>query len=162
MNVVKTLLMFAIATIAFPVSEAAAEKCNGYVITKSLKPVLLREAADGSKVQWFSSEGMVITVSPENHPTNRANRLCGGAMKIAPDGKSGSGMGSCTYTDLDGDAYHLNWEATFAGGTWKVVGGTGKFEKYTAQGTFTPTKRYQNAWGSLTWEGECNIPKQSG
>ncbi len=30
MKIVKTLLMFAIATMAFPVSEAAAEKCNGY------------------------------------------------------------------------------------------------------------------------------------
>ena len=138
-------------------SQALAEKCNGYVISKSLKPIFMREAPDGSKISWYSSEGIFVVLNPANHPANGVNRICGGGLKIEPDGKSGWGMGSCSYTDMEGDVYHLSWQSTFVEGTWKIEGGTGKFEKFAGQGTFKPAKRFQNSWGTSIWEGECSL-----
>lgn len=159
MKFVKSFLVLSSAMIALAANDALAEKCNGYVISEPLKPILLRKAADGSKVMWMSSEGVFIVAKPANHPANLVGRVCGGGFKIAPDGKSGSGQGSCAYADHDGDAFHLNWQTTFIAGTWKLAGGTGKFENFSGEGTFRPSKKFENMWSSSTWEGECNLRK---
>jgi hypothetical protein len=161
MKVVKTIVVLGATMVALAANEALAEKCNGHVISKPLKPILMREAPDGSKVQWFSSEGMFVVANPNNHPANLVNRVCGGGFKITPDGKSGSGKGSCSYADLDGDVFHLAWQSTFTEGTWEIVEGTGtgKFKNFSGQGIFRPMKRFENFWGGSTWEGECNLPK---
>ncbi len=159
MKIVKTIIVLGAAAVALAANDVLAEKCSGYVVSTPLKPILLREASDGSKVQWFSSEGIFIVARPENHPADRVNRVCGGGFKVVPDGKSGSGMGSCSYTDMDGDVFHLAWQSTFTEGTWKIVGGTGKFEEFSGHGTFKPAKRFEKFWGSSTWEGECDLPK---
>lgn len=160
MNMLKTIIVLGSAAIWSTANGAMAEKCNGHVISKPLSPILLRAAPDGSKVQWFSSEGIFIVTNPENHPANWTNRVCGGGFKVAPDGKSGTGIGSCTYADLDGDIFHLAWQMTFTGGTWSITEGTGtgKFTKLSGHGTFKPKKRFDNQWGGSTWEGECNLP----
>jgi len=156
-KIVMGAAVFGIAAVALVASDALAEKCSGYVVSKASSPILMREAPDGSKVQWHSGEGIFVVASPDNHPANGVNRVCGGGLKIAPDGKSGWGMGSCSYTDMDGDVFHLSWQSTFVEGTWNIEGGTGKFEKFTGHGTFRPAKRYQNFWGTSTWEGECSL-----
>ncbi len=157
MKTSKNLIVIGTIAFALMTTDALAEKCNGYVVSKASESVLLRKADDGSKVLWVSSEGYGIVINPANHPANQVTRICGGGFRIAPDGKSGSGMGACSYTDRDADVYHLAWEGNFTEGTWKVVGGTGKFEKYSANGTFTLTKRFDNGWGDARWEGECSF-----
>ena len=161
MKMLKTIVVLGIATFGFTANDAFAAKCNGHVISKPLNPIFLREAPDGSKVQWLSSEGIFIVSNPANHPANWVNRVCGGGFKIAPDGKSGAGEGSCSYADLDGDVFHLGWQSTFAEGTWRIVEGTGtgKFTNFSGRGTFRPKKRFENFWGGSTWEGECNLPE---
>jgi len=145
--------------VALAATDALAEKCSGYVTSKALDPILMREAPDGSKVVWISSEGTFIVSEPANHPANLVNRVCGGGFKIAPDGKSAAAVGTCSYADMDGDAFHLSWQSTFVEGTWKILGGTGKFEKFTGQGTFRPAKKYDNSWSVSMWEGECSLPE---
>jgi hypothetical protein len=157
MKFVKIGAVLGAVTIALAANDALAEQCNGYVVSKPLPTILLRDAPDGSKVKWFSSEGIFIVDNPKDHPANRLNRVCGGGFKIAPDGKSGLGVGSCTYTDFAGDVFHLSWQSTFIEGTWTIIGGSGKFEKFSGQGTFKPTKKFENFWGSTTWEGECSL-----
>ena len=157
MTFIKKIALIGATTIALSSNEALAEPCNGHVISKPLPSILLKEAPDGSKATWVSSEGLFIVASPQDHPANWVNRVCGGGFKIAPDGKSGEGMGTCVYADMDGDVFHLAWESTFVEGTWKITGGTGKFENISGSGTFKPKKRYDNSWGGSTWEGECNL-----
>lgn len=144
--------------IVLAANGAAAESCNGYVTSNSLDPILLRKAPDGSKTVWLSSEGIFIVMQPAEHPANLVNRVCGGGFKIAADEKSGAGVGTCAYTDLDGDVFHVSWQSTFVEGTWKIVGGTGKFQGFSGQGTFRPTRKYDNAWSISLWEGECSLP----
>ena len=122
MKFVKFGAVLGAVTIALAANDALAEQCSGYVVSKPLPPIALRDAPDGSKVKWFSSEGIFIVDSPKDHPANRVNRVCGGGFKIAADGKSGLGVGSCTYTDFAGDVFHLSWQSTFIEGTWKIIG----------------------------------------
>jgi len=152
---------FALGYVIFALAgnDALAEKCNGYVVSEPLEPILIRKAADGSKVMWISSNGVFIVANPSNHPANLVGRVCGGGFKITPDGKSGLGQGACTYADKEGDAFHLSWQSTFVKGTWKLAGGTGKFESISGEGTFRPSGKFENMWSSSIWEGNCYIRK---
>lgn len=151
------LVVFATALFGLVAVDASAEPCSGHVISKPLPTITLREAPDGSKAVWVSSEGLFIVSKPKNHPANWVNRVCGGGMKIAANGQGAAGEGSCSYADMDGDIFHLAWQLSASKGTWQVTSGTGKFEDMSGSGTFKPMKRYDNLWGGSTWEGECNL-----
>ncbi len=157
MITLKSAVALGFALTAFTVNDAWAEKCNGYVVSKALSPITMREAPDGSKVKWIGSEGLFIVLNPANHPANMVNRICAGGIKIAADGKSGAAVGSCTYTDMAGDVFHLSWQSGFTEGTWEIVSGTGKFASMSGSGKFWPSKRFDNQWGKSTWEGECDL-----
>jgi len=158
MDIMKTIIVMEIFALALTAHDVSAEECNGYVTSKALDPILLRKEPDGSKAAWISSEGIFIISKPANHPANLVNRVCGGGFKIAPDDSSGAAIGSCSYADLDGDVFHVSWQSTFVEGTWEIVGGTGKFENFSGQGTFRPSKKYDNGWSISEWEGECDLP----
>ena len=159
MKFLKSAAVLGLALTAFTANDAWAEKCNGYVVSKALSSITMREAPDGSKVKWIGSEGLFIVQNPANHPANMVNRICAGGIKIAPDGKSGAAVGSCAYTDMAGDVFHLNWQSGFTEGTWEIVSGagTGKFAGMIGSGKFFPSKRFDNHWGKSTWEGECSF-----
>ena len=157
MRILKSAVTFGFALTAITATDAWAEKCNGYVVSKALAPITMREAPDGTKVKWIASEGLFIVLNPANHPANMVNRICAGGIRIAPDGKSGAALGSCTYADMEGDVFHLNWQSGFTEGTWEMISGTGKFAGLTGSGKFWPSKRFDNHWGKSTWEGECAL-----
>ena len=159
MNNLKSLVALGLVLTAFTANNAWAEKCNGYVVSKALSPITMREAPDGSKVKWVGSEGLFIVLNPTDHPANMVNRICAGGIKIAADGKSGAAVGSCTYTDMAGDVFHLSWQSCFTEGTWEIVSGTGtgKFAGMSGSGKFWPSKPFDNQWGKSTWEGECSL-----
>ena len=157
MNTLKSVAALSLALAVFATNNAWAEKCNGYVISKALAPITMREAPDGSKVKWVGSEGVFVVLNPPNHPANLVNRVCAGGIKIAPDGKSGAAAGSCAYTDMVGDVFHLNWQSGLSEGTWEIVSGSGKFAGLAGNGKFWPSKRFDNLWGTSIWEGECSF-----
>ncbi|MDX2316248.1 MAG: hypothetical protein QNL90_19470 [Gammaproteobacteria bacterium] len=159
MKSLKSAVALGLVLTAFTANNAWAETCNGYVVSKALTPITMREAPDGSKVKWIGSEGLFIVLNPANHPANMVNRICAGGIKIAADGKSGAAVGSCTYTDMAGDVFHLSWQSGFTEGTWEIVSGTGtgKFAGLSGSGKFWPSKPFDNQWGKSSWEGECSL-----
>ena len=157
MNILKSVVIFGVALTGLTSEAAWAEKCNGYVVSKAFSPITMRTAPDGSTVKWVGSEGLFIVLNPTDHPANMTNRICTGGIKIAPDGKSGDAVGSCTYADMDGDVFHLYWQSGFAEGSWEIVSGTGKFSGLSGRGKFWPSKRFDNLWGKSTWEGKCSF-----
>lgn len=142
-------------------TSVRAESCNGYVAFRNEPPILLKKTAAGASIYWFTSQRTNIVVHPENSPSNRTTGVCSGGWTIAADGKTGAGAGFCTNVTPNGDVFHQTYEGTFAGGTWKVVGGTGKFANYKGNGTWEGVGIYtfDNMWRSHTWKGECNFPK---
>jgi hypothetical protein len=81
---------------------------------------------------------------------------CVGTFLTAPDGKT-QGSGSCARRDKDGDVLNEEWVTTGgsgAKGTWKNVGGTGKFANAASSGQweFNPL---QGKMSAVRWMGNC-------
>ena len=78
---------------------------------------------------------------------------CAGAFTLI--GEDGHAYGSCSFTDADGDAffgiYALN--NMKEKGTWKVTGGTGKYEGMQQSGDWKPITQIPSPAGMLQ---ECD------
>ena len=67
---------------------------------------------------------------------------CLGSLQVAM-GAGATGMGTCVWTDDDGDSWFGPWNVSgmtpdrATSGTWYVSGGTGKFATASGGGTFT-------------------------
>ena len=70
MKIVKTIAVLGMPPRSrWQTNEARAEPCNGHVVSKALPSILMREAPDGSKVIWVSSEGLfVVSTNPKTTP----------------------------------------------------------------------------------------------
>jgi len=81
---------------------------------------------------------------------------CVGSFLTTPDGKT-QGSGSCARRDKDGDVLNEEWVSTDgagAKGTWKNVGGTGKFAKAASAGQWEFTQ-LQGKMAAVRWVGNC-------
>jgi hypothetical protein len=81
---------------------------------------------------------------------------CVGSFLTGPDGKT-QGSGSCARRDRDGDVLNEEWVTTGGSGgkgTWKNVGGTGKFASAANSGQweFNPL---QGKMAAVRWTGNC-------
>ena len=100
----------------------------------------------------------MITLDP-NSPFNGMHETCGGLWIIAADGKSGTGKGSCGYADQQGNAYWIEYDGEFAGGTYTYKGGTGKLKGLSGGGTWKGTQgRYGSGLGVRTFAGTYQLP----
>jgi hypothetical protein len=73
-----------------------------------------------------------------------------------PDGKT-QGSGSCARRDQDGDVLNEEWvstDGTGAKGTFKNVGGTGKFANAASVGQWEFTQ-LQGKMSAVRWVGNC-------
>jgi len=81
---------------------------------------------------------------------------CIGQFLTTPDGKTVA-SGSCARRDKDGDVLNEEWVATDGTGnkgTWKNVGGTGKFSNARNSGQFE-FSQLQGKMGAVRWAGNC-------
>lgn len=98
-----------------------------------------------------------VTVGDDSSaPYHMVSGECIGTFLTGPDGKT-QASGYCARRDKDGDVLNEEWVATDgagAKGTWKLVGGTGKFARATgtAQWEFT---QLQGKMAAVRWVGNC-------
>jgi len=141
------------ALCAVPAVSFAA-KCAGTNInnTVSWEPT---EISKGTTLATFRTTSVTVNDDP-----GAANHLvageCVGSFLTSPDGKT-QGSGNCARKDKDGDVLNEEWvtaEGSGAKGTWKNVGGTGKFSnvRNTGQWEFSPL---QGKMGAVRWAGNC-------
>jgi hypothetical protein len=103
-----------------------------------------------------SYEGIGTTVTKEGDIFNNTSGRCLGTFTMV--GEEYHEMGSCSFTDADGDAYFGLYERkNKETGTWKVTGGTGKYEGMQQTGTWMPYTQITAPAGRAQ---ACN--KQSG
>ncbi len=126
---------FAVSTLIAFGQPMAAEKSSGMIANKTPAPQITK-FKDGHSIMRVSSVGVVLSDDPKG-PFNGSKSACAGLFTIAADGKSSAGRGSCGYVDKAGDVYWLSWQGTLAGGTYKLDGGTGKFQSLTGGGSYT-------------------------
>jgi hypothetical protein len=131
-----------------------AGKCSGTNINNlvSWEPTEISKGTTLATLRITS-----VTVNDDhNAPNHLVSGECIGSFITTPDGKS-EGRVFCARRDKDGDV--LNEEAVTVGGnaskgTWKNVGGTGKFANATgtAQWEVIPL---QGKMSAVPWVGNC-------
>ena len=147
-------LVLTAAWCAWP-SIGVAARCAGTNINNLVtwEPT---EIAKGTTLTTFRVTSVTAADDP-GAPYHLVAGECVGSFLTTPDGKT-QGSGTCARRDKDGDVLNEDWVTTggSAGkGTWKNVGGTGKFSNAgnTAQWEFTPL---QGKMGAVRWVGSCS------
>ena len=155
MNTIKTFFNLGLlaALCAVPAVGFAA-KCAGTNINNmvSWEPTEISKGTTLATLRITS-----VTVSDDHSaPNHLVSGECIGSFLTTPDGKT-EGRVFCARKDKDGDV--LNEEAITVGGsgskgTWKNVGGTGKFANATgtAQWEVMPL---QGKMAAVRWVGNC-------
>lgn len=131
-----------------------AAKCAGTNInnTVSWEPT---EISKGTTLATFRTTS--VTVNDDRSAVNHlVSGECVGSFLTTPDGKT-EGSGICARSDKDGDVLNEEWrtaDGSGSKGTWKNVGGTGKFAnvRNTGQWEFSPL---QGKMGAVRWVGNC-------
>ena len=140
------------ACLLLAVPVFAADDCSGHYVNVALSGDSA-EQAGGSSLAMFRSISINIT-DDKNSPLNMSVGDCMGTALTAGDKTDASGR--CTRKDKDGDLYSYEW-AIPAGaekGTWKFVGGTGKYASAKWSGWWQQTMADGKAVGGI-WGGHC-------
>ena len=144
-----------VAVLATAPAVCFAGKCSGTNINNmvSWEPT---EINKGTTLATLRITSVTVNDDP-GAPNHLVSGECIGSFIATPDGKT-EGRVFCARKDKDGDV--LNEEATTVGGTgskgtWKNVGGTGKFANATgtAQWEVIPL---QGKMAAVRWVGNCN------
>lgn len=91
----------------------------------------------------------------EDTPLNNVAQDCSVAYVMEPDFSAGSGHGTCSGIDTDGDVYFFFFSGDLTGGEWEIAGGTGKFADLGGGGTYTvnaPLPDFDRFSFTWTWD----------
>jgi hypothetical protein len=135
-------------------SISLAGKCAGTNINNTMawEP---NEIAKGTTLAIFRATS--VTVGDDQSAIyHLVSGECVGSFLTTPDGTT-QGSGSCARKDKDGDVLNEEWMTvggTGGKGTWKHVGGTGKFAgaRNTGQWEFNAL---QGKMAAVRWTGNC-------
>jgi hypothetical protein len=88
-------------------------------------------------------------------PFHLAAGECAGALTTTPDGKT-QGQGHCMRKDRSGDVYNEQWNLAPGAekGTWKLVGGSGRYANATGSGWWQVVMS-QGKMAAVRWVGNC-------
>jgi len=130
----------------------AADNCSGYYVNVGLSGESA-EQAGGNSLAMFRAVSINIT-DDKNHPLNMSVGDCVGTALTA--GAKTDASGRCTRKDKEGDLYSYEWviPAGADKGTWKFVGGTGKYASAKWSGWWQQTMAEGKAVGGI-WGGNC-------
>lgn len=142
------------ATIGMSPGLCLAAKCSGHNVNNMLswEP---NELTKGDTLTTFKHTSIFVSEDPAS-PMHLAAGECGGTLLTEGDGTM-QGSGHCSRKDKDGDVYHEQW--TFPSGkefkgTWKLVGGTGKYANAGGSGTWEVVM-FQGKMAAVKWIGTC-------
>ena len=131
-----------------------AGKCAGTNVNTTLlwEPI---EIAKGTTLTLWRATSVTVSDDP-TASYHLAAGECVGTFLATPDGKL-SGSGSCARADKDGDVLNEEWikpAATEFKGTWRNVGGTGKYASNAATAQWQGIMS-QGKMGAVRWTGTC-------
>ena len=155
MNAMKKLrnLGLLAAWCAAPAISFAAP-CAGTNINTTLSWESIEISKGTTQAIW---RGTSVTVSDDTSaPFHLVAGECIGTFLFTPDG-NGRGSGSCARKDKDGDVLNEEWirsVGTEPKGTYKTVGGTGKFSSAANTGQYEIIMQQGNM-AAVRWTGNC-------
>ena len=102
--------------------------------------------------------GSSVTVSDDSSASGHLIAgECIGSFLITPDGNT-QASGHCARMDKDGDVLNEEWiqpASTESKGTWRHVGGTGKFKTAAGSGSYDVTTLPESK-SAVRWTGDCD------
>ena len=139
--------------VLFASGAGYAAKCSGHNINN----VLLfetNELADGTTLSTMRLSSVHVSEDASS-PLHLAAGECSGALTTTPDGKT-QGQGYCMRKDRDGDVYNEQWNLAPGAekGSWKLVGGSGKYTSMSGSGWWQVTMS-QGKMAAVRWVGAC-------
>lgn len=107
---------------------------------------------DGTVITRTSTSGFVISSDAEN-PFDMVNQHCSGTNVLAPGQSEPTAYGYCEGLDNDGDVFFISWATGPEGNTWRLLGGTGKFDGISGGGTSEVTNTWADGKYVIDWQG---------
>src|SRR5262249_51185400 len=94
-----------------------------------------------------------IITSNDDPAANGRLGECRGTWLVSAGGVP-TGHGYCSFQDKDGEVEYIQWDTSPSGGTWKGVGGTGKWADRANSG-WTKLIAHDANRTLLQWGGTC-------
>jgi hypothetical protein len=155
MNTMKRLFWVSFASICFGIPTISfAAKCAGNNINNMIVWDS-NELSKGVTLTTFRHSSVMVSENPAA-PFHLAAGECGGTLIAMPDGKM-QGWGHCARKDKEGDVLNEAWVlplGTELKGSWKNVGGTGKYTDAADTGSFEVVMS-QGKMAAVHWVGNC-------
>ena len=132
-----------------------AGKCSGTNINNTVTWDET-DIAKGSKLATWRGTSVIVSDDPRA-PYHLASGECIGSFLTNPDGKT-QASGNCARRDKDGDVLYEEWIATDATGnkgTFKNVGGTGKYVNAAGTAQWEQLPPLQGKMSAVRWVGNC-------
>ena len=129
---------------------SAADNCSGYdaEVNKSYEQI---ELSKGNVVSSFTNHSIITS---QDYPiANGEMGECYGTWLVTTEGLS-MGSGFCAWKDKDGDTEYAQWEANAEAGTWKDLGGTGKWAGKHYSG-WSKMAAKDGKMSLVRWGGNC-------
>jgi hypothetical protein len=133
-------------------SVSAQQMSGGGYVALVPKPAVTSETPDGRVLQMVGVDGIVFG-DEESNPFGMATQSCSGTVVMAADGSDLMAKGYCDGVDLEGDVWWISWEETAAGGSWNLLGGTGKFEGVSGGGQTSRVAEWPDGRYVVRWDG---------
>lgn len=133
-------------------SAAFAVSCAGHNINSSISADSA-ELSSGASIVTLRLMSVHVSDDPGS-PMHLAAGECAGAL--ASLGGTLQGQGHCIRKDKDGDVYNEQWNLAPGAerGSWKLVGGTGKYARMTGSGWWQLVMSEGKA-AAVRWVGTC-------
>jgi hypothetical protein len=133
----------------------SAERCAGHNINYMLAWDA-NEMTKGTTITTFRHTSVTVSDNPSALYHLIAGE-CGGTLLSTPDGNF-QAWGHCSRKDKDGDVLNEAWTVppgTALKGTFKFIGGTGKFANYSGSANLEVIMN-QGKMAAVRWTGTCN------
>jgi hypothetical protein len=137
----------------FAGATGQAATCSGVNINNALL-FESNELADGTTLSTLRLSSVHVSEDTSS-PLHLAAGECSGALTTTPDGKT-QGQGYCMRKDRDGDVYNEQWNLAPGAekGSWKLVGGSGKYAGISGSGWWQVIMS-EGKMAAVQWVGTC-------
>jgi len=160
MHVFKSYSVLSIGGIAIlltgSVGAAAASGSDGGTITYTIKHIDDQKLANDYMLSRDQYKGLMIAKDPAT-PFDNAAHNCLGSLVVNPGrGPPLQINGVCDGVDKDGDVFWMWFHDEGNTHTWSFMGGTGKFDGLTGEGTTSQISAGPNQL-VIGWEGSWKM-----
>ena len=155
-------LLFPVVAVAFMTvgtldALAQSSMTGGGTLTFGQNSPEIVELADGRSLLRTSNSGVYVADDPTG-PFHLATQDCRGTVVIGTDDSPPINRGYCDCVDADGDVWWISYTNNLDTGSWRILGGTGKFAGMEGGGSTEFLLNLPDGRLVLRWDGSWEMP----